>query len=296
MYKKMYKNFDLEQLEQEYSPSSCIDDITVFINQYINFSAEATKKALSEHSVMTDLSYGESNDELLDLYLPTQGNNKKLQVYIHGGYWQELSKAESSFAATNFQQHGCYFAVINYSLAPDASVSEIVEQNRRAIAWLYTNAELLGFDANEIYLSGSSAGGHLAMMMLQTMWRDYIPKLAENQIIKGICAVSGVYDLTPIARTYINEPLQLTPLEIQQNSPIDKVLVNKCPVILAFGEQETREFKRQTSEMAMQLTLTGAEISCNEISKRNHFDVILDLKDPNSWLSLQVFRQMNITP
>ena len=130
----MYRNLDLATLEQEYSPSSCIDDINIYIEQYIQQSATATQLAASQKALLSDLSYGSNIDEVLDLYLPTQGNTRKLQIYIHGGYWQELTKAESSFAATNFQQQGCYFAVLNYSLAPNASLTEIVEQNRRALA------------------------------------------------------------------------------------------------------------------------------------------------------------------
>ena len=292
----MYKNFDLATLEREYSPSSCINDINVYINQYINQSQAAEDLANQTQTLKSNLSYGNDEAELIDLFIPTNGNTKKLQVYIHGGYWQELSKNESSFAANNFQENGCYFAVINYSLAPNASLTEIVEQNRKAIAWLYDNAEQLGFDADEIYLSGSSAGAHLAMIMLHTTWADYLKNCTRqnNQIVKGICAVSGIYDLAPIALTYINEPLKLTTSEIEQNSPHNKSLKNLCPVIFAFGENETSEFKRQTSEMLMALSRDGIEVSCNEIKSRNHFDVILDLADPQSWLCKQVFTQMKL--
>lgn len=292
----MYKHFDSTNLAKEYSPSSCIDDINIYINKYINQSKEAAELAKQTQTLKSNLSYGENEDELIDLFLPTKGNTKKLQVYIHGGYWQALSKNESSFAASNFQQNGCYFAVLNYSLAPNASLTEIVKQNRKAIAWLYNNAEHLGFDANEIYLSGSSAGAHLAMMMLHTDWTDYIKsdKQQNNQVVKGICAVSGIYDLAPIALTYINDALMLTANEIEQYSPNNKSLKNLCPIVFAFGDNETSEFKRQTSEMLMALSRDGIEVSCNEIKGRNHFDVILDLADPLSWLSKQVFNQMKL--
>lgn len=292
----IYKNFDLANLEREYSPSSCITDINIYINKYITQSKNVAELAKKTHTIKPNLHYGEHKDEVIDLFLPTKGNTKKLQVYIHGGYWQELSKNESSFAASNFQENGCYFAVLNYSLAPNASLTQIVEQNRKAIAWLYDNAEHLGFDANEIYLSGSSAGAHLAMMMLHTDWVNYIKSDTQqnNQIVKGICAVSGIYDLTPIALTYINDALKLTANEIDQNSPNNKSLKNLCPIVFAFGDNETSEFKRQTSEMLMALSRDGIEVSCNEIKNRNHFDVILDLADSESWLSKQVFTQMKL--
>lgn len=302
----MYRNFDLDTLEREYSPSSCIDDNNIYIEQYINQSRQATALASSQNSLVADLSYGERPEQLIDLYLPTtdNGNNPKLQVYIHGGYWQELSKAESSFAATNFQQHGCHFAVINYSLAPDVSLSEIVEQNRQAIAWLYQNATRFAYDPEQIYLSGSSAGAHLAMMMLQTDWAAYFdnhgvevrPKCdPDTGLVKGVCAVSGVYDLTPLVDTCINDALRMTRAEAQANSPLALVLPAQPPVILAFGEVETSEFKRQSGELAYKLIRNGNEICCQQISNRNHFDVILGLANSDSWLCQQVFAQMGLS-
>jgi arylformamidase len=295
----MYKKFDQVTLEREYSPSSCIDDITLYIDQYIEQSKAATALAAKNNSLLNDLKYGACPDEVLDLYLPTQGNTKKLQVYIHGGYWQELTKAESSFAANNFQQHGCYFAVLNYSLAPNASLTEIVDQNRRALAWLYASAEKYGFDANEIYLSGSSAGAHLAMMMLNTHWSTFLPdnhldKEAEIGLIKGICAVSGIYDLRPIPFTSINDALQLGAGEAELNSPLLLEVGQQCPVIFAFGDNETDEFKRQTRLMVEKLVQLEVATQQKEITGRNHFDVVLDLANPNSWLSRQVFQQMGI--
>ncbi len=292
----VYQQFDLPALEREYSPSSCIDDIMVFIQQYIDLSQQALNFAQNSDSVITNLPYGESVDEVLDLFLPVDTSNykSKLHVYIHGGYWQELTKNESSFAATNFQENGYHFAVLNYSLAPKVSLSEIVDQCRQAIAFLYQQAEEYGYDKNEIYLSGSSAGGHLAMMMALTDWSKYLA--IESNIIKGICAVSGIYDLTPIALTYINEPLKLSSLEIKENSPLllnfsCKILAN-CQIILAYGDNETSEFKRQTLAIKSYFEQQGLMARFAEIEYRNHFNVILDLAEPQSWLSQEVFKQM----
>jgi len=300
----MYRDFDQETLEREYSPSSCIDDIGIYIQQYIDKSNQALQLAQQKTKVLTELNYSETDkkkDEVLDLFFPfeTKPAKRKLQVYIHGGYWQELSKNESSFAANNFQQHGYHFAVLNYSLAPKATLTEIIEQNRRAIIWLYQHAEAYGYDKDEIYLSGSSAGAHLAMMMAMTDWSTYINDIdnTSGNIIKGICAVSGIYDLTPIEQTYINKPLQLTKLEIDHFSPLllkeNYSNLSNCKMILAVGENETEEFKRQTLTMKRQLNKNGSVTSFSEIKKRNHFDVILDLGIASSWLSKQVFAQMN---
>lgn len=297
----LYQQLDLKTLETEYSPSSCVDDINVYINQYLTLSQQNLLYAQQQHKVLENLQYGYSKDEVLDLFLPFDSSNvqKKIHVYFHGGYWQELSKNESCFAANNFQQQGFHFAVINYSLAPQATLTEIVEQCRQAIVWLYQHANEYGYDNNEIYLSGSSAGGHLAMMLALTDWSQYLT--VKSNIIKGICAVSGIYDLTPIAQTYINKPLQFTSQEIIENSPLlfdlasnhtTNIPLPDCKVILAYGDNETNEFKRQTNAMKQRLTEQNIHSSFTEIEGKNHFDVILDLSIPDSWLSQSVLKQM----
>lgn len=291
----IFKNFDKKALEREYSPSSCIKDINTFISQYVDKSKYATIKANQTNSLIANIAYGKSLREKIDLYLPTIGNKKKLHIYIHGGYWQELSKNESSFAATNFQEKGCYFAVIGYTLAPNANLTEIVNQVSKATLWLYQHAEQYGYDKEEIYISGSSAGAHLALMVAMTNRGEMGVTENNSPNIKGLCLVSGIYDLTPIKETYINEPLKLTDAEVANNSPLlMNELTGHNKVIIAFGENETSEFKRQSKELFHKLTNNCSPIFIKNIKDKNHFDVILELAKPNSLLSQAVFAQMNL--
>ncbi|MFT4941351.1 MAG: arylformamidase [Paraglaciecola sp.] len=285
---------DIDNINREYSPSSCIDDINIYIQQYIQLSRVARNHALEQNLLYQDIQYGDSKTQSLDLYLPISHPQEKLMVYIHGGYWQELSKEESSFAATNFQQQGFHFAVIDYTLAPDASITDIVAENRNAIAWLYKHAAQFGYKPQDIYVSGSSAGAHLAMLMLQTNWSEYVIDCQEN-IIKGVCAVSGIYDLQPLLPTYVNDLLSMDLNEAKKNSPVLQALPKPAPVIIAFGENETDEFKRQSKIMSDKLSSDGFYVQFAEIKGRNHFDVIMDLSQKSSWLSQQTIALMKST-
>lgn len=291
-----YLDFDKQVLEREYSPSSCIDDINEFINLYINQSNAAIKLAKRLDAVLANLKYGASEAQSLDLFFPTHQSKRKLHVFIHGGYWQELSKNESTFAATTFQQAGCHFAALNYTLAPDATLTQIVDEVSRAILWLYNSADKYGYDKSEIYLSGSSAGAHLALLMTLIDWQQVDSQFSDINPIAGVCAVSGIYDLAPLLNTYINEPLRLTTDEVITLSPL-KLISSKtpnCPIIIAYGDNETSEFKRQSDELYYHYQQRKVNIIKGEILDRNHFDVILDLSDVHSWIAKQVFKQMKI--
>lgn len=287
----IYASFDQATLDREYSPSSCVDDINVYLDQYRDVSGQVKKTTLEDTSCHADLAYGPSDDERLDLYVPVVAGCAPLQVFIHGGYWQALSKEDSAFAAPMFQESGSFFAAIDYTLAPEAGLTEIVDQNRRAIAWLYEQAGQWGYDRDRIFLSGSSAGAHLAMMMLLTDWSQYgVP----NDVVKGVCAVSGIYDLEPIRLSYVNEVLGMDSQEARINSPLFHPIQNHCPIIFAHGDNETAEFKRQTEAYGDLLTRSGEEICFGEISERNHFDVIMDLANPTTWLAQQILKQMGL--
>ncbi|TDJ32995.1 MAG: alpha/beta hydrolase [Gammaproteobacteria bacterium] len=287
----VYSTFDQSALDREYSPSSCIDGLDVYLDEYTRASKVAKSDALKNQSCETDLRYGAGTEETLDLFLPAESGPAPLHVFIHGGYWQLLSKDESCFAAPIFQQRGSFFAAVNYTLAPRQTLTGIVEENRRAITWLYQNAGIWGFDRDRIYLSGHSAGAHLAMMMLLTDWPQFgLPR----DVIKGVCAVSGLYDLEPVRLCYVNDVVGMDISEAGRNSPLRHSLVNPCPVILAYGDNETGEFKRQTDDYRRVLQDADIPVTLSEIADRNHFDVILDLAQPDTWLSQQVFSQMGI--
>ncbi|MDX1403433.1 MAG: alpha/beta hydrolase [Woeseiaceae bacterium] len=285
----VYSTFDQESLDREYSPSSLIDNRDVYLEQYANLSKAARDR--DPRACTLDLQYGESAEETLDLFMPEKRDGAPLHVFVHGGFWHLLSKNESSFAAPMFQDRGSYFAALNYTLAPNKSLTGIVEETRLALSWLYRNADHWGYDRERIFLSGHSAGAHLAMMMLVTDWQAFgLPQ----ELVKGVCAIGGVFDLEPVRLCYVNDIVGMDEDEAKRMSPVRHEIVNRCPVIFAYGDNETNEFKRQSNDYARQLTDAGLTICCREIPDRNHFDIMLDLSNDQTWLSGEVLSQMGL--
>ena len=279
----IYRNFTKAELEREYSPSSCIRDIKVYLREYVKRSRAARQRC----AVKTDIAYGSQAEETLDFF-PAASKKAPLQIFIHGGYWQGLSKEESSFAAPDFVRAGCAFVALNYALAPHVTLDEIVRQCRAAVAWLYHHAAQVGFDPNRIFVSGSSAGAHLAVMATATNWqRDF--GLPDN-LIKGCTAVSGLFDLEPIRFTYVNDPLQLDAESARRNSPMFLRPVVPAPLIVCWGDNETAEFKRQSLEFAA--AWHAHEVF--EMRGYNHFDVIFKLGDASTPLGQAVWRQIGV--
>ncbi len=274
-----------EQLEREYTPRLLVDDLQPYLDRY----TELSEAARAELTVERNLAYGATPEEVLD-YFPAASRASPVHVFIHGGYWRLLGKDESSFAAPAFVRAGASFVALNYALAPKVRLDEIVRQCRSAIAWLYRNASGFGGDPGRIFVSGTSAGGHLVAMLLATEWaRDFgVP----DDVIKGGCAVSGVFDLEPILQCAVNETLHMDLAEARRNSPL--VRKNSSALVVAWGERETAEWKRQNLEYAGRWRSVNGACEAVEIPGRNHFDVIVDLGNPDSRLGRLALAQMGL--
>lgn len=284
---KPYHNMDHETLEREYSPSSCVDDIMVFIEEYESESAKARK--ILKNNMQRDIKYGPEERSHFDMFVPDGDGPFPIHIFIHGGYWQLLSKNESAFAAPNFIDHDVIFIAMDYTLAPEANLHEIVDQVRRGIISILKNAHKFGGDEGNITISGSSAGGHLVTEVISTDWQKYG---YDKCPLKGALAISGVFDLEPLVKTYVNDPLKMTVDDAQALSPLLHIPDQACPIIFTVGENETSEFHRQTKEYMEACQDKDIETSYIESPAFNHFDIVMNLNKSESPLFQAVLKQI----
>lgn len=205
----------------------------------------ASEQVRRGSAALLDLAYGEADGERLDFFPARQGGGPLL-VFIHGGWWRSLDKSDFSFIAPGWLRAGFNLALTNYTLAPEASIEDMVAQQQRALAWLYRRAEQYDFDAGRICIAGHSAGAHLAAMMLATDWRTVGPGLPPDLLKAGVL-LSGLYDLQPVLHApFVNDDLRLTPERAEALSPA--LLPGPAtPFVTAVGGLESEEFKRQTA-------------------------------------------------
>lgn len=282
-----YQGYSAAQLDRQYNARATVPDATVYLRQYAQQSA-AMRASLPCHC---DVAYGPGADELLDIFPAPQADSPVL-VYIHGGYWRALSKDDSSFMAGAFTQAGATVVAVNYALAPAVTLDDIVEQNRRALAWVHAHIARYNGDPRRIYLCGSSAGGHLAGMLLAPDWpRQYgLP----DDVVAGACPISGLFDLTPIPLTHINEWARLDAEAAQRLSPQFHLPDRPVPVLACVGSNETAEFKRQSAAYVQALLARGYPAEYMEVSGAHHFDIVQELARPGSGMARALRHMMRL--
>lgn len=282
--KVVYRGFDQADLDEQYSPSSCVVDIGFYLDEYALRS-----RAAREILPVEVHHYGPSLEELIHFF-PARRPGAPLHVFLHGGYWQQGSVAESAFAAPAMVRAGCAFAALGYGLAPGHDLDTIVAMVRRGLRWLTDHASQLGFADGSVHLSGHSAGAQLvAMAVLTGPWPDGRP---AADVIASATLLSGIYDLEPIRLSYVNAPLRMDPVAAQRNSPLHHLRGSPPPLLVARGGQETAEFARQHDEFVGAARDRGFTVEELVVAHRNHFDLPFDLAAPDSLLGRAVLAKM----
>jgi acetyl esterase/lipase len=112
-----------------------------------------------------DLKYGPAPENRLHLFVPEVADKPPLVVYIHGGGWTGGSLEQYDAHCVRTVCEGLAAATIEYRFLDKAPLDQIVADAARACMFLASSATTRGYDATRMILMGSSAGGHLALMV-----------------------------------------------------------------------------------------------------------------------------------
>jgi arylformamidase len=285
MGQPIFLGYDQEALDREYDNRRKVADFADYFARYASESAAARR----EFECRLDVPYGPGPSETLDIF--PGGPSAPIQLFIHGGYWRAMDKADFHYVARAFRPAGAAVVVINYALVPAVDMDELVRQCRASVAWVHRHAGSFGGDPERLFISGHSAGGHLVAMLMSTDWRAWgLPA----DVIKGGSGISGLYDLEPIRLSYLNRDLGLGPEQTRRLSPVSLVPERSGPLLLPLGGLEGPEYHRQTDELARAWWKRGLPCEVMDMPGLNHFSIVAQLGDPASELARTILRQMGL--
>ena len=272
----LYRNLSTqEEIDAEYNPLLSALDAPSIMEEWASESTRVRR----ELDGKLGMRYGPTKDEYIDLF-PAGNGNGPLHLFIHGGYWRKGIAEDFSFIAPLLVQSGVSVAILNYSLCPSVKLSEIVRQTRGAIHWLASNQSIHGCNLDWLSISGHSAGGHLVAMALATKWgKNY--GIDEN-LIKGGCAISGIFDLTPLPYSFLQPKLQLGLGDVQALSPIFHLPKTGPELAVVVGGGETSEFIRQSKSYFDLWVGSGLAGQWMEVPNVHHFNILNGFQDKKS--------------
>ena len=252
-----------EALDSGLNNGAAVADSGNMVEGWEKLSAEMRNR----HSAYLDLPYGPRERNRID-FLKSREANAPTLLLIHGGYWQMRSKSAFTLFAAGPMAHGINVALIGYTLAPDATLEQIVAEIHAGIDYLAGRLPELGADANRLVASGWSAGGHLTAMAMM------------NPRIQGGVAISGIYDLEPIRHSYLNVKLGLEEAMSKRNSPMLLTTDASKPLSLVVGGGELPLLRKQTADFAAYRAKSGLPVTYEEIPGANHFTIMDEMASP----------------
>jgi len=258
-----------DEFERHYNARLAVPDHATWFDAWKTESVAARQELVCQ----LDIAYDNEEKGSLDFFSATQKTGARPSlIFIHGGYWKAMDKSDYSWIARPWVQQGAHVLVINYMLCPKATIGEIVKQVRRGYRWIVDHSATLGLDPSRLTLVGHSAGAHLAAAILTD------PQLPAPSAILGL---SGIYDLTPLVQTSMNQELKLDEPIARALSPLLSDRPKKsCRLHLYDGGLESLGFHDQTNRLAQ---AWGAE-AYGQLAGLHHFSILDPLKDEKSML------------
>ena len=267
-----------------YNNRALVPDHAAHFAQWARTSADARASLKCN----LDIAYGEGPNETLDIF-PAKQKNAPVVVFIHGGYWRSLDKADHSFVAPPLHDMGACVVVVNYALCPGTeetpvTIPDIAQQMAKALAWTWHHIAQYGGNPQQVVVAGHSAGGHLAAMLLACDWNKVDRSIPAHWIQKAL-SISGLYDLTPLRKTpFLQTSLKLTAQHARMASPALWPRPKKGVLYTVAGGDESAEFLRH-NRLIHQTWGPKTVPVCEDLAGLNHFSIVTDLTKKGTRLS-----------
>lgn len=242
---------------------------------------DRSARARRELGVLADIAYGPHQRETFDLFPGARG--APLVIFVHGGYWQSLSKDRFGFVAAALVRQGFSVALPGYPLAPDVTMNAVIDSVGRSVPAIFETASRIGLAPPFWIASGHSAGGHLAVT-LAIGDRD-----AKALPFAGCVPISGIFDLEPLVETSLNRALRMDVHQAAALSPAR--MARHCGKLVALvGEAETPGFLAQSQNYSSHWRACGGDALLLRLRQRNHYTVLCDFLEERSEIAGAIVR------
>lgn len=245
-----------------------------------NFSLAQEQANVYEVRVNADLAYTDQKSadperNKLDIYAPEGVSNAPVLFFIHGGGWTGGDRKKFEKLARTFAERGVVVVTPGYRLTPAVKHPGHIEDIARAFAWTHKNISQYGGRADAIFVSGHSAGGHLAALLAtdESYLRAQSLSLAN---IKGAIPISGVFNVEDPKKANIFGDAD----SARKASPITQVKTSPIPFLILYADGEAKTLGAQAEEFAKAMTKAQNRVSVQMIKDRTHSSIVGNVPNP----------------
>ena len=211
----------------------------------------------------------------LDLYIPKGKKDFPVLFFIHGGAWVFGDRTQYPYPdlGKNFAKNGIGTVVISYRLTPQVKHPGHIEDVARAFAWTHKNIGKYGGRADQIFVCGQSAGGHLAALLATDDTYLKAHKLSQKDI-KAVIPISGVYLIPPgLMKNVFGEGKEMA----ESASPMKHVSGKEPPMLILYADGDLPTIPVISEKFCEELKDKKVDATLFKMKDRNHIDSILKL-------------------
>ena len=250
-----------------------------------------------------DIPYIKDNDpgHVLDIYRP-EGKNGPLTVlfHIHGGGWRTGDKNMMFDTGVFYASQGFIFITPNYRLSPEYVHPAHIEDCAAALAWTFGHLKELGGDKTRVFVSGHSAGAHLAALLGTN--NKYLQKYNINlHRLAGVIPVdTASFNLIsnknekPVKKM-IEEAFGTDKEMLKDASPFYNIAKEiKYPDFLVLNTTNRRSAAKEAEKFVKKLKNTGCNARFIPVDNHTHSEMatgMFDLSDPVGSAILRFLKQ-----
>lgn len=206
----------------------------------------------------------------LDVYQPEGKTGAPVLIYVHGGTWRFGSKMFRSNVGKTFARRGFVTVCINYRLSPRVKHPAHVRDVAHAFDWVKRNISRYGGDPERVFLSGHSAGGHLAALL--ALNGKYLTALGRTPAdIAGVIGISGLYRVG--ATGNFEGVFDPDPEVLKDASPALHVSSRQPPFLILYAENDLPLLDMQAIDLETQLKEHNSPVTRLVIPERNHVNI-----------------------
>jgi acetyl esterase/lipase len=256
--------------------------------------------------VFRDITYYEVRDDpdaarhRLDVYRPEGKGPYPVLLLLHGGGWVAGGKDDVfgmygyGTIARCLAERGLVVVLPNYRLSPGVRHPEHVKDVARAFAWAYGHCKEYRGDPRQLFVSGHSAGGHLAALLAAD--ETYLKEVGRSaKDIRGVIGISGLYRVDDFdlnlslssPRGGVQLTLDVRPSALifgddtevlRQASPLTHVRPGLPPFLILSAGFDYPPMRKMAKEFAAALEKNGCDVRAKELPWRTHETVLFDIR------------------
>ncbi len=126
----------------------------------------------------------------LNVFAPKKSAQlKDVLIFVYGGSWNSGRKEIYNFFGSRWARKDVVTVIVDYPKSPKAGYDEMAIDVATSVKWVKENISKYGGDPNTIFISGHSAGGHLAALV--AIKKDYFNRVGIANPLKGMIFIDA---------------------------------------------------------------------------------------------------------